>query len=67
MGQGNKINCIFTENQAVLLERRSLLQQLTEEIDRTAATIQQHEELRGGQGGFSIKDGLIHVCTSGKY
>lgn len=56
-GQGSKINRIFKENKAVLLERHSLLRQLTEEvnavkrkIDRTAATIQQHKELREGQG-----------------
>uniref|UniRef100_UPI0037E99A8C kinesin-like protein KIF9 n=1 Tax=Semicossyphus pulcher TaxID=241346 RepID=UPI0037E99A8C len=55
VGQGSKINGILKENKAVLLERRSLLRQLTEEvnavkreIDCTAATIQ-HKEMRGGQ------------------
>nr|XP_046227407.1 kinesin-like protein KIF9 [Scatophagus argus] len=56
VGRGSTINCIFKENKAVLLERHSLLRQLTEElnavkreIDATTATIQQHKELRGGQ------------------
>ncbi|XP_041817732.1 kinesin-like protein KIF9 [Chelmon rostratus] len=60
-GQGSKINRIFKENKAVLLERHSLLRQLTEEvnavkrkIDRTAATIQQHKELREGQGQYLV-------------
>ncbi|XP_034562174.1 kinesin-like protein KIF9 isoform X2 [Notolabrus celidotus] len=55
VGQGSEINCILKENKTVLLERRSLLRQLTEEvnavkreIDCTAATIQQHK-MRGGQ------------------
>lgn len=57
VGQGSKINRILKENKAVLLERRSLLRQLTEEvnavkreIDCTTATIQQRRELREDQG-----------------
>lgn len=57
VGQGSKINLILKDNKAVLLERRSLLRQLSEEvntakreIDCTTATLQQHRELRGGQG-----------------
>lgn len=57
LGQGSKLNSILKENKAVLLERRSLLRQLTEEvntvkkdIDCTATSIQQHRELRGDQG-----------------
>lgn len=70
VGQGSKINCIFKENKAVLLERHSLLRQLTEEVsaikremDCTTASIQQHKELRGGQGtsnGCIIKDKFIN-------
>uniref|UniRef100_A0A665TST1 Kinesin motor domain-containing protein n=1 Tax=Echeneis naucrates TaxID=173247 RepID=A0A665TST1_ECHNA len=33
VGQGSKINCILKENKAILLERRSLLHQLTEEVN----------------------------------
>ncbi|XP_060920514.1 kinesin-like protein KIF9 [Labrus mixtus] len=54
--QGSMINSILKENKAVLLERRSLLRQLTEEvnavkseIDCITATMQQHNELRKGQ------------------
>lgn len=61
VGQGSKINRILKENKAVLLERRSLLRQLTEEvnavkreIDCTAATIQQHKELREDQGTANV-------------
>lgn len=57
LGQGNKINCIFKENKAVLLERYSLLRQLTEEInnfkrqiDLTTATIHKHKEIQETQG-----------------
>lgn len=72
IGKGNKINCIFTENKAVLLERRSLLQQLTEEvsgirreIDLTTATMQQHKELRGGRGTSSWfhHRGWVYSCV----
>ncbi|XP_041669850.1 kinesin-like protein KIF9 isoform X2 [Cheilinus undulatus] len=56
VGQGSKINSILKENKAVLLERRSLLRQLTEEvntikreIDIITATIQQHKEMRKGE------------------
>lgn len=62
LGQGSKINSILKENKAVLLERRNLLRQLTEEvnavkrdIDCTATVIQQHRELRGDQGILSRK------------
>ncbi|XP_074550027.1 kinesin-like protein KIF9 isoform X2 [Halichoeres trimaculatus] len=55
-GQGSKINSILKENKTVLLERHSLLCQLTEEvnavkreIDYTAAVIQQNKEMTGGQ------------------
>uniref|UniRef100_A0A3Q3F715 Kinesin-like protein n=1 Tax=Labrus bergylta TaxID=56723 RepID=A0A3Q3F715_9LABR len=51
--QGSMINSILKENKAVLLERRSLLRQLTEEvnavkseIDCITATMQQNNELR---------------------
>lgn len=61
VGQGSQINRIFKENKAVLLERRSLLRQLTEEvntvkrdIDCTMATIQQHKEIREGQGTANV-------------
>ncbi|XP_041824334.1 kinesin-like protein KIF9 isoform X2 [Melanotaenia boesemani] len=54
LGQGSKINLILKENKAILLERRSLFQQLTEEVstvkremDCITATLQQHE-MRGG-------------------
>ncbi|XP_059182593.1 kinesin-like protein KIF9 isoform X2 [Centropristis striata] len=64
MGQGREINCILKENKAVLLERRSLLRQLTEEvnavkreIDCTTAAIQQHMDMRGGQGQYFVMDG----------
>ncbi|KAM9337165.1 kinesin-like protein KIF9 [Symphorus nematophorus] len=64
VGQGSKINCILKENKAVLLERRNLLRQLTEEvnavkreIDFTTATIQQQEEQRGVQGQYSVMEG----------
>lgn len=57
LGQGNKINCILKENKAVLLERRSLLRQLTEEvnavkrqIDCTTAAIEQHKEMQETKG-----------------
>ncbi|XP_076617869.1 kinesin-like protein KIF9 [Chaetodon auriga] len=63
-GPGSMINRILKENKAVLLERRSLLRQLTEEvnavkrkIDCTAAPIQQHKELRGGQGQCLVTAG----------
>ncbi|XP_078137277.1 kinesin-like protein KIF9 [Sander vitreus] len=63
VGRGSKINRILKENKAVLLERRSLLRQLTEEInavkreiDCTTATIQQHET-RGGQGQYLVMEG----------
>ncbi|XP_029313964.1 kinesin-like protein KIF9 isoform X2 [Cottoperca gobio] len=64
VGRGSKLNRILKENKAVLLERRSLLQQLTEEVnavkremDCTAATIQQHKETRGGQGQYLVMEG----------
>ncbi|KAM6908128.1 kinesin-like protein KIF9 [Lycodopsis pacificus] len=60
VGPGSKINRILKENKAVLLERRSLLRQLTEEvnavkreIDCTTASIQQ-QETRGGQGQYLV-------------
>ncbi|XP_068612167.1 uncharacterized protein [Brachionichthys hirsutus] len=56
VGQGSEINAVFKESKAALLERRDLLRQLGEEvnavkrqIDSTAATIQQYEELTGGR------------------
>ncbi|KAM7390240.1 hypothetical protein PAMA_008427 [Pampus argenteus] len=59
IGQGSHINCILKENKTMLLERRSLLLQLTEEvnsvkrqIDCTTATIQQHTDIGGGQGQY---------------
>lgn len=55
VGPGNKINLILKENKAVLLERRSLLRQLTEEVSAvkraiawTTATLQQHEMRKDG-------------------
>ncbi|XP_030254708.1 kinesin-like protein KIF9 [Sparus aurata] len=64
LGQGSKINSILKENKAVLLERRNLLRQLTEEvnavkrdIDCTATVIQQHRELRGDQGQYLVMEG----------
>ncbi|KAK5849888.1 hypothetical protein PBY51_014187 [Eleginops maclovinus] len=60
LGRGSKLNRILKENKAVLLERRSLHRQLTEEvnavkrnIDCTTATIQQHRDTREGQGRYS--------------
>lgn len=57
LGQGNKINCILKENKGVLLERRGLLRQLSEEvnavkreIDCTTAAIEQHKEMQETQG-----------------
>lgn len=54
-GQGSKINSILKENKMVLLERHSLLRQLTEEVnavkremDFTAAAIQRNKEMTGG-------------------
>ncbi|XP_028288832.1 kinesin-like protein KIF9 [Parambassis ranga] len=59
IGRGRKINLILRENKAVLMERRSLLQQLTgdvnaikREIDSTTASLQQLEEMGGGQGQY---------------
>ncbi|XP_068160652.1 kinesin-like protein KIF9 [Antennarius striatus] len=56
-GQGSKFNTAFKENKAALLERRSLLQQLREEIDAIkrktdSATdaMQEDEELRRKRG-----------------
>ncbi|KAM3593188.1 uncharacterized protein V6R79_007450 [Siganus canaliculatus] len=53
LGQGSKINSIFKDNKALLLERLSLLRQLAEdingvksEIDSATASIQQHQEQR---------------------
>ncbi|KAI3355381.1 hypothetical protein L3Q82_018225, partial [Scortum barcoo] len=64
VGQGSEINHILKENKAVLLERHSLLRQLTEEvnsvkkeIDCTAANIQRHKELRENQGQLLFLDG----------
>ncbi|KAL7374132.1 hypothetical protein ABVT39_022718 [Epinephelus coioides] len=64
LGQGSEINHIFKENKAVLLERRSLLQQLTEEvnmikreIDCITAFIQQRQETRRGQGQYLVMEG----------
>uniref|UniRef100_A0A3Q1H0X4 Kinesin-like protein n=1 Tax=Anabas testudineus TaxID=64144 RepID=A0A3Q1H0X4_ANATE len=64
LGQGNKINCILKENKAVLLERRSLLRQLTDEvntvkreIDCTTAVIQQHNEIQETQGQYLLMEG----------
>ncbi|XP_031705698.1 kinesin-like protein KIF9 [Anarrhichthys ocellatus] len=61
VGPGSKINRILKENKAVLLERHSLLRQLTEEvnavkreIDCTTASIQQQQETRGGQGQYLV-------------
>ncbi|CAJ1082581.1 kinesin-like protein KIF9 isoform X2 [Xyrichtys novacula] len=66
LGQGCKINCTLKENKAVLLERRNLLRQLTEEvnavkreIDCTEATIQQHTEMAGGQC-LAVGDESVH-------
>ncbi|TKS87572.1 Kinesin-like protein KIF9 [Collichthys lucidus] len=63
VGQGSKINLILKDNKAVLLERRSLLRQLSEEvntakreIDCTTATLQQHRELRGSQGQYLVME-----------
>ncbi|XP_070842449.1 kinesin-like protein KIF9 [Chaetodon trifascialis] len=63
-GPGSTINRILKENKAVLLERRSLLRQLTQEvnavkrkIDCTAAPIQQQKELRGGHGQCLVTSG----------
>lgn len=76
LGLGNKINCILKENKAVLLERRSFLRQLTEEvnvvkrdIDCTTAAIEQHKEMRETQGTShvqahqTLQDGKISVKT----
>ncbi|KAM9712859.1 kinesin-like protein KIF9 [Menidia menidia] len=56
VGQGREINLILKENKTVLLERRSLLRQLTEEvnsvkreIDSIAATLLEQEEMTGGK------------------
>ncbi|XP_044194922.1 kinesin-like protein KIF9 isoform X1 [Thunnus albacares] len=64
IGQGSHINCILKENKAMLLERRSLLRQLTEEvntlkreIDCTTATIQQQKYMTGGQGQYFSMEG----------
>ncbi|XP_010780977.1 kinesin-like protein KIF9 isoform X2 [Notothenia coriiceps] len=66
MGRGSKLNRILQENKAVLLERRSLHRQLTDEvnavkreIDCTAATMQQYRETRGGQGRYSEPDDTL--------
>ncbi|XP_071340945.1 kinesin-like protein KIF9 [Trachinotus anak] len=63
VGQGSKINCILKENKAVLLERHSLLHQLTEEvnavkreIDCTTATIQQHKQMGETQGQYLVME-----------
>ncbi|XP_054479156.1 kinesin-like protein KIF9 [Anoplopoma fimbria] len=63
-GPGSKINRILKENKSVLLERRSLLRQLTEEvnavkreIDYTAASVQQQKQTRGGQGQYLVTEG----------
>ncbi|XP_040921443.1 kinesin-like protein KIF9 [Toxotes jaculatrix] len=63
LGQGSKINCILKENKAVLLERRSLLHQLTEEvnavkreIDCTAAAIQQHKQMGETSGQYLVAE-----------
>ncbi|GAA6215150.1 kinesin-like protein KIF9 [Lates japonicus] len=60
VGQGSTINCILMENKAVLLERRSLLRQLTEEvnavkreIDCTTAIIERHK-MGGTQGQYLV-------------
>ncbi|XP_039982541.1 kinesin-like protein KIF9 [Xiphias gladius] len=57
VGQGSRINCILKENKAVLLERRSLLRQLSEEvnavkreIDFATASIHQHKQMGKTQG-----------------
>ncbi|KAG7231205.1 hypothetical protein INR49_012036, partial [Caranx melampygus] len=56
VGPGSRINCILKENKAVLLERRSLLHQLTEEvnavkreIDCKMTSIQRHKQMEGTQ------------------
>ncbi|XP_029979712.1 kinesin-like protein KIF9 [Sphaeramia orbicularis] len=55
--EGSEINHILKENKAILLERQSLMRQLTEEvntvkrhIDGTMTTIQQHKDLSRGRG-----------------
>ncbi|XP_069552672.1 kinesin-like protein KIF9 [Brachyistius frenatus] len=64
VGKGSKLNLIFKENKAVMLERHGLLRQLTEEvnavkrqIDCTTATLLQREETRVGQGHHMVMDG----------
>nr|XP_040023361.1 kinesin-like protein KIF9 isoform X1 [Gasterosteus aculeatus aculeatus]XP_040023362.1 kinesin-like protein KIF9 isoform X1 [Gasterosteus aculeatus aculeatus] len=59
VGPGSKINSILKENKSVLLERRSLLRQISEEvnavkreIDRFTASMQQQRETRGGEGQY---------------
>uniref|UniRef100_A0A673CUC8 Kinesin motor domain-containing protein n=1 Tax=Sphaeramia orbicularis TaxID=375764 RepID=A0A673CUC8_9TELE len=54
--EGSEINHILKENKAILLERQSLMRQLTEEvntvkrhIDGTMTTIQQHKDLSRGE------------------
>ncbi|XP_029385512.1 kinesin-like protein KIF9 [Echeneis naucrates] len=63
VGQGSKINCILKENKAILLERRSLLHQLTEEvnavkreIDCKTATIQQHQQSGETKGQYLVME-----------
>ncbi|CAB1447388.1 unnamed protein product [Pleuronectes platessa] len=53
VGPGSKISSILKENKAVLLERRSLVRQLTEEInavkgeiDHVMSTLLQHKQMR---------------------
>ncbi|XP_072235166.1 kinesin-like protein KIF9 [Leuresthes tenuis] len=65
VGPGRDINDILKENKAVLLERRSLLRQLTEEvnavkseIDRITATLQQHKDQYLVLDGDSL---LVHL------
>nr|XP_020473152.1 kinesin-like protein KIF9 [Monopterus albus] len=62
-GQGHMITCILKDNKAVLLERRGLLRQLTEDvsavkrkIDCTTATIQQRKEMRETQGQYLVME-----------
>ncbi|XP_068438196.1 kinesin-like protein KIF9 isoform X2 [Clinocottus analis] len=62
-GPGSKSNCILKENKGVLLERRGLLRQLSEEInavkgeiDCTAAAIRRQEEMGEGQGQYLVTE-----------
>ncbi|XP_034428251.1 kinesin-like protein KIF9 isoform X2 [Hippoglossus hippoglossus] len=63
VGPGSKINSILKENKAVLLERQSLLRQLTEEInavkgeiDAVMSTLLQHKQMRAAQDKYPVLD-----------